>query len=225
MNTIYDIVIIGTGVIGRSIAFRLKRRRPELKIALLGDPMNSLMASRAAAGMLAPFGECTAADRFYEFCRGSLEKYPGFIRELVEVSGREVYLSLAGSLMPSCLYHGNWEERKQFLKDNSIPHELWPPEVVRKKAPHLAPDCGEVVWVAEGQVNNRQMHDALAAASATMRLSLLEKNVPGIIKEGARLRAAVTDSGEVRGDTFVLAAGSWSTQLGKILDVSIPLKP
>jgi len=52
---LFDIVVIGAGVIGHSIAFRLKQSRPELSLAILGDPMSSLMASRAAAGMLAPF--------------------------------------------------------------------------------------------------------------------------------------------------------------------------
>ncbi|MGY8762704.1 MAG: glycine oxidase, partial [Nitrospinaceae bacterium] len=65
----FDIVVIGAGVIGYSIAFRLKQDRPELSIAILGDPVNSLMASRAAAGMLAPFGECAIADVFFDFCR------------------------------------------------------------------------------------------------------------------------------------------------------------
>jgi len=56
-NEEFDIVVIGSGVIGHSIAFRLKQDDPQLKIAVLGDPVNSLQASRAAAGMLAPFCE------------------------------------------------------------------------------------------------------------------------------------------------------------------------
>ena len=56
-NINFDIVVIGSGVIGHSIAFRIKQDAPQLKIAVLGDPVNSLQASRAAAGMLAPFCE------------------------------------------------------------------------------------------------------------------------------------------------------------------------
>ena len=84
---LFDIVVIGAGVIGHSIVFKLIQSKPELNLAILGDPMNSLMASRAAAGMLAPFGECDKADRFFKFCRKSLEKYPKFIEELSLVSG------------------------------------------------------------------------------------------------------------------------------------------
>ena len=65
----FDIVIIGSGVIGHSIAYGLKLGDPKLQVAILGDPVNSLQASRAAAGMLAPFCECMVADPFFEFCR------------------------------------------------------------------------------------------------------------------------------------------------------------
>ena len=57
----FDIVVIGSGVIGHSIAYSLKLGDPKLKVAILGDPVNSLQASRAAAGMLAPFCEWFAS--------------------------------------------------------------------------------------------------------------------------------------------------------------------
>ena len=71
-NKGFDIVVIGSGVIGHSIAYRLKQEDPQLRVAILGDPVNSLQASRAAAGMLAPFCECKIANPFFEFCRESL---------------------------------------------------------------------------------------------------------------------------------------------------------
>ena len=79
----FDIVVIGSGVIGHSIAYRLKDKDPQLRVAVLGDPVNSLQASRAAAGMLAPFCECRVADSFFEFCRESLNIFPGFLEKLV----------------------------------------------------------------------------------------------------------------------------------------------
>ena len=81
-NEDFDIVVIGSGVIGHSIAFRLNQDDPQLKIAVLGDSVNSLQASRAAAGMLAPFCECDQADTFFSFCRESLDKFPKFLAEL-----------------------------------------------------------------------------------------------------------------------------------------------
>ena len=224
-SDVFDVVIVGAGVIGHSIAYQLKGAAPSLSVAVLGDPMNSLMASRAAAGMLAPYCECDQGDRFFQFCRESLDKYPVFIEELTQVSGIGVYLSMAGSIMPASSIGDQWEERLRFFHEENIPHEVWPVNRVRAELPNLAPDCGEVIWVGEGQVNNRQLHDALVAGSSLRGVQVFNKNVTGFHRYSSRIHAAVTDSGEIRGKQFVAAAGSWSQQIGKILDVSMPLKP
>ncbi len=224
-NKAFDIVVIGSGVIGHSIAYRLKQSDPQLRVAVLGDPVNSLQASRAAAGMLAPYCECKVADPFFEFCRESLNRYSDFIEQLISISGVPVYFSKMGSLMPSSSFPDTWDERKEFFKTESIPHEIWGEDKVREKAPYLSRDCGEVMWVGEGQVNNRQLHDSLMAASKKLEVQVLEANVTGFVREGSTVFSAVTDAGGVKGDQFVLASGSWSAQLARVLDVDLPLKP
>ena len=221
-----DVIIIGAGVIGQSIAFRLKRLKPSLSITVLGDPMNSLMASKAAAGMLAPYSECEKEDRFFRFCRESLAKYPQFIEELSGVSGDHVHLSIAGSVLPAIgLGEKKWEERLAFFSTHKVPHEVWKKSAVKIKLPYFDPSCGEVIWVAEGQVNNRQLHSALLTAMGKLGVEALNHNVTGFIRNSDAITAAVTDEGEIAGKNFILASGSWSQQLGKVLDVSIPLKP
>jgi glycine oxidase ThiO len=224
-NMGFDIVVIGSGVIGHSIAYRLKQEDPQLRVAVLGDPVNSLQASRAAAGMLAPFCECKVADPFFEFCRESLNLFPGFLEKLTSVSGVPVYFSQTGSLMPSSSFPDNWDERKQFFESESVPHEIWDENKIKEKAPYLSKECGEIMWVGEGQVNNRQLHDSLMAASRKLGVHVLEANVSGFIRKESSVRAAVTDTGEIAGDKFVLASGSWSAQLAKVLDVNLPLRP
>ena len=222
---LFDIVIIGAGVIGHSIAFRLKQCRPDISLAVLGDPMNSLMASRAAAGMLAPFGECDEANRFFKFCRESLLQYPDFIEDLICTSGVPVHLSMKGSLIPSSSFVNGWEKQIRFFREENVPHQIWSPERCRQLAPVLAESCGEVIWVGEGQVNNREMHDALVTASRKLGVEILEKNVTGFTRDSSSIGAAVADTQEVRGRKFILSSGSWSSQLGDALDVSLPLKP
>ncbi|MEE3252694.1 MAG: glycine oxidase ThiO [Nitrospinota bacterium] len=221
----FDIVVIGSGVIGHSIAYRLKQSNPGLRLAILGDPMNSLQASRAAAGMLAPFCECKVADAFFRFCRESLNKFPEFLENLTSVSQVPVDFSNAGSLMPASSFSDTWEERKEFFKAEDIPHEIWDEKIVKEKAPYLAKECGEVIWVGEGQVNNRQLHDSLMAASKNLGVHVIEANVTGFVRKASSVSAAITNTGEIEGDQFVLASGSWSAQLAKKLGVNLPLKP
>lgn len=224
-NDVFDVVIVGAGVIGHSIAYQLKGEEPALNVAVLGDPMNSVMASRAAAGMLAPYCECRQGDRFFHFCRESLDKFPLFVAELTNASGVDVHLSMAGSIMPASSVGDQWDERLRFFREENIPHEVWPVKQVRSRLPDLAPDCGEAIWVGEGQINNRQLHDALVAGSKRRGVQVFNKNATGFQRYSNRIHAAVTDSGEIRGKQFVVAAGSWSQQIGKVLEVSMPLKP
>ncbi len=222
---IFDVVVIGSGVIGHSIAFRLKRSRPELSVAVLGDAINSLTASRAAAGMLAPFGESEEDNRFFRFCRESLEKYPKFVEELVGISGVPVFLSNSGSIMPDLSLEGQWEDRLKFFREHDVPHEIWDGQRLLEKVPHLSPECKRVVWVGEGQVNNRQLHDSLQAASMKLGVETVPRNALGFQRDGSILGSATTDSGEVAGKKFILASGSWSAQLAAVLDVNLPVKP
>ncbi len=221
----YDIVVIGAGVIGLSIAFRLKQSDPSIKIAVLGDPENSLMASRAAAGMLAPFSECEQDDRFLKFCRQSLEKYPKFIEDLVSISGTEVYLSKVGAIMPYCLVGDQWEERLRFFNDTGVPHEVWSVSTVRQRLPYLSSDCGEVIWVEEGLVNSRQIHDALTAAISKLGVDIINKHVTEFLRDPFSISGVVTGVELIRGEKFVLANGSWCAQLARGLGITIPLKP
>lgn len=221
----YDIVVIGAGMIGLSIAFRLKRTRPHLKIAVLGDTRNPLMASRAAAGMLSPFCECDQDDCFFLFCRESLDKYPKFMEEVKSVSGVRVYFSMAGAIMPYCLVREKWEERLCFFKEVGVSHEVWPVREARKKLPYLSRDCGDVIWVQEGLVNSRQLHEALTTAASILGIEIINQNVTGFLCDSISITKAMTDAGEITSKKFVLAGGSWCKQLGTELGISIPVKP
>ncbi|MFQ5444344.1 MAG: NAD(P)/FAD-dependent oxidoreductase, partial [Nitrospinales bacterium] len=215
----YDIIVVGAGMIGLSIAFRLKQNAPDLTIAVLGDPMNSLMASRAAAGMLAPFSECDQNDHFLQFCRESLDKYPQFLKEVMFISGLEVYFSDAGAIMPYCLIGNKWQERLEFFKEIGAAHEEWSVSEAHKKLPYLSNSSGKVIWIKEGLVNCRQLHDALATAASKLGVEILNHNVTGFMRHFGTISEAVTDAGLLKGKRFVLAGGSWSNQLGMILGV------
>ena len=83
MNT-YDVVIVGGGIIGGSIAFELSRRN--LRVAVLDRQELMREASWAAAGMLSPAPDCPAAIPLVPLGRASLAMYPQFIAEVEEAS-------------------------------------------------------------------------------------------------------------------------------------------
>src|SRR5690348_9275002 len=92
-----DVVIIGGGVIGCGIAFRLAQARLRVVVVERGEPGGE--ASGAAAGMIAPQGEMLEFDAFFELCAASRDLYAGFVEEVEELSGEAAGYRRDGILM------------------------------------------------------------------------------------------------------------------------------
>ncbi len=90
-----DIVIIGGGVIGLSIACELGRQGASI---VLLDQRQRGQASPVAAGMLAPLAEANEPGQFLDLALESLRLYPGFLATLREESGTDVALCGPGML-------------------------------------------------------------------------------------------------------------------------------
>src|SRR4051812_7014881 len=92
-----DVLIIGGGVIGLSIARELRlagvKRVKVLERGVCGEE-----ASWAAAGMLSPHVEAGSNDAFYDLCSRSRDLYPEFSTDLLAETGVDIRLDTAGSL-------------------------------------------------------------------------------------------------------------------------------
>src|SRR5207249_10966560 len=80
-----DVIVIGAGIIGSSIAWRLAQRG--LRVMLLDAGRIGGEASWAGAGMLAPGGEVTERTVWSDFTLHSHRLYTEFVAEVREESG------------------------------------------------------------------------------------------------------------------------------------------
>lgn len=87
-----EVVVVGGGIIGSLIAYRL--RQEGLEVTLL-EAGKAGQATRASAGMLAPYAEGLGGEEL-EWAQEGLERYPELVRELEAASGLEIPLSLSG---------------------------------------------------------------------------------------------------------------------------------
>src|SRR2546421_10774402 len=91
----YDVIVIGGGIIGLSIARELAGRK---SVLLLDRGATGQGTSRAAAGMLTPLTEADDAGPFFQLCRASLAIYDRFVDDLKKESGLDVEYSKEGLL-------------------------------------------------------------------------------------------------------------------------------
>src|SRR6185503_2868576 len=91
----YDVIVIGGGVIGLSIARELAGRK---SVLLLDRGATGHGTSRAAAGMLSPLSEADAQGPFFQLCRASHEQYGRFVQELESETRLDVGFSTEGLL-------------------------------------------------------------------------------------------------------------------------------
>src|SRR5437660_12455454 len=92
-----DVVIIGGGVIGLSIARALALRGVR-DVTVVEKSEFAREASWAAGGILAPQIEAHASNDFFRLACASRDMYRDFARDLLAESGIEVELDLTGTL-------------------------------------------------------------------------------------------------------------------------------
>src|SRR5262249_4044498 len=96
-NGIAEIVIVGGGVIGLTIARALAKRGIR-DIILIEKNRPGREASWAAGGILAPQVEAEKRDDFFRLACASRDLYPNFARCLRDESGIDVQLDTTGTL-------------------------------------------------------------------------------------------------------------------------------
>ena len=92
----YDAVIAGGGLIGASIAFELARAG--LHVAIFDAQQPGREASWASAGIISPAPENPSTIPLLPLSRASAALYPGFVKALQEITGRELGYRPYGTL-------------------------------------------------------------------------------------------------------------------------------
>src|SRR5207253_11274726 len=103
----YDVIIVGGGIIGLSLAIALRKGGARVLVVERGEPGRE--ASHAAAGMLVDCPLETPAS-LQPLATASARMYPEFVHELQDESGLDVDLRDDGKIgRASCRERGEWE--------------------------------------------------------------------------------------------------------------------
>src|SRR5580658_4953378 len=221
--------IVGAGVVGLGIAWRLARRA-DVQVFDRGRAGSG--ASHAAAGMLAACCEAEpGAEALVALGRDSQARWPGFAEELLRASGIDVELRREGTLVLALTADDQAEiaHRLEFQKRLGLPLEWLSAAQARAREPHLAGKiAGAVFSPQDHQVDNRKLVQALRVAAEAAGVTIHEhRPVTEIAVQGGKATGVVFEDGtSEHADVVVLAAGAWSrTIAGLPPDRRPPVRP
>lgn len=228
-----DVIVIGGGLIGSSIAFRLAQERLKVLVLDRGEP--GAEASAAAAGMLAPQGETIEPDDFFTFCAESHALYPDFVDEIEGSMGRDVGYRREGTVLVAVNEEESAALEKIYQAQSryGLIIERLTPEAVHQKVAGLSTEIRFGLEIPRDHwVDNERLTQAVIQAAKGLGARFLA-GTP-VVKLNARnsrvesleaCTGATSAVSRFSAGSIVLAAGSWSGELAASLGISLPVKP
>ncbi len=206
-----DVVIIGAGVQGSSVALRLAQAGR--RVVVLERAIPGAEASSAAGGILSPGVEAVEPGPFYALCRASLARYPGFVREVEALSGMSVGLRTLGTLEVALDddHAKILAARAEKIERHGLPVQVLDDAEVRRLEPAVSPEArGALLFADEGSLDPRALARAVYVAASRVGAAFVTGQVRRIVTDGGRAVGVEHESGRIEAGTIVLAAGSWS---------------
>ena len=216
----HDVIVIGGGVIGLTIARKLIERN---SVLLLDRGSTGQGTSRAAAGMLSPLSEADDQGPFFQLSRASHGLYDGFVEKLQTETGCEVGYSKEGLL---CL--ASTEEsakgllnRYEWQKTAGFDIKLLSANDVYEMEPLVTAPIRAAVFIpGERSVAPRRLINALREACFNRGVEIrVGLHVESVAQNRVRVGQITLEARNI-----VIASGVWSQEL-KGLNPRIPVFP
>jgi glycine oxidase len=221
-----DVIVVGGGVIGLSIAVELAGQGVAVAVVEQGDFGRE--ASWAGAGILPP-GNLEAAHtpeaqlRALSHClwpdwAESLEAETGIDPGFARCGGLELRLAPKGDEL---------SDEIRAWRNEDVRVEPLSPEAARQLEPRLSSEIAAVYRLPElGQVRNPRLVRALVAACAQRGVRLLPGTpVIGFDEREGRIAGLQTPNGVARAGRYCVAGGAWSRTILDSLGVRIAVEP
>lgn len=217
-----DVIIIGGGIMGCSVAWQLCRRGKKVLVLERKDVASG--SAGATDGVVGYHTKKPGAEM--DLAVQSIAMF----RKLSEKLGEDVEFDFtAGGMQPA-------EDRMQFELLSGIAEEqrksgvdirMISGDEARRLEPNLADDIyGALYCPTSGKINPLKLTNAFAHAAKRLGAVIqTETEVTGlIIREGA-VHGVHTDRGDYYSDVIVDAGGSWAGQIAKMAGFDLPVIP
>jgi glycine oxidase len=200
----WDVIIIGGGIIGLSLAIALRKRGATVLVVERGQPGRE--ASHAAGGMLVDCGIETPSV-LQPLATASARMYPEFAQELQFESGMHVDLRDHGTIV--FLSPDHVDERPGFTLTSSLPVPL------AELEPALAEPNRPAVYLKERSVDPRALSTSAWKAAKRHGIDFSSGDeVTAVSLVDGRATGVTTTKTAFPAAKIVNCAGAWSGQIG-----------
>lgn len=222
MPKIAEIIIIGGGIIGTSIAYYLAQKRAKDVILLEKGILGEGSTSKCAGGIRLQF----STQINIAFSLASMEIWDHF-PEIMEgdINFKKVgYLFLATTEEEWATFQANVKMQRQW----GIPVELLSPAEIAYRWPFLKVDdlAGGTYCSSEGYAGPYEALTAFARGARKGGVQIYERTeVLAIKPEKDKLYTLKTNKGDFRSPFVVMATGPYAEKTGKLVGLKIPVLP
>lgn len=219
-----DVLVIGGGVIGLSIAWRAASQGLSVLVA---DPDPGQGATHAAAGMLTPISEAAYAEReIFALGQDSLRRYPAFVAELEQAARMSTGFRAGGTLQVAVDRDdlALLGETRALQESLGVHLQQLTARECRDLEPMLDPAVrGGLLAPDDGSIDPRALAAALLRAAGATGVRLVRHAATEVRFTAGRVAGArLADDSVVGAQWVVLAAGWQSARLPGLPDGAAP---
>jgi glycine oxidase len=225
MNQATDVIVIGAGVVGCSVAYYLASSGA--KVTLLERDGIGSGASTHATGSLSILGAEFSQGASFELAMAGYREFVDLVPRLESETGanllyqRRASLRLALDEDEVSLIKGMMEWQWKVVDVRWIDGDE-----VRRIEPRLSPDIRGAVYENESaQLDSYRLNLALAQGAEQFGAEIVLREVVGLLTDNSRVTGVRTTSGDISAGMVVVAAGEWSSVFGDWLGYPVPVRP
>lgn len=223
MKSVADVVVIGAGIIGASVAYNLAKKGVKEVVLVEKEPFFAACSTGKAAGGIRA-----------QFSTEINVKISIMSEEIFEHFQVEMGCDAAYDQVGYLFLLTTPEEKTEFMKNVEmqrrlgLPVEVWTPDQIKRFIPQIKTDdllCG-TFCKKDGLGDPYEFTQGYINRARNMGVEInYETEVTGLEVNSGRIKGVVTKGGTIQTETVVNCAGPFATQIGRMAGVEIPVAP